>query len=451
MQFLSKNAPLRTKITLFLCCCLALASCEDPNELGVGLVDDNIVGRYTDTLTVNVSTVYLDSLATSGQGTLLVGEFSAPYSGTLEASALFQLSLPSAWTVTEDATYDSLKFIMPLGGYYYGDTTQAQTLEFYRLTSDIQARRLGPYFFNEEPASYFYADNALYNISRTAAAPAPFSSFTFRPRPVSRDTLAIPLSDELGQEWLSLKKAGDSRLADAAGFLNYFKGLKVTANGGSAVVGFPVGGAKARLYYTETVNDVKTARTRDFAISNTSTQYNQITTDLEGTALEGLERGSGAVPASQTGNVSVTQAGAGLMIKLDFPYLNNLRGQLVPDLINRAVLVVEPLSNTTQHPYPVPATLSLYSANRTNVPLSPVLLNPLDANSPALGANYDQARNRYEFNLTPYIIQQLKGENTTGNALFVAPAAATYLKDVSRLVVGGQQSVRLKLYYTTIK
>ncbi|GAB3541116.1 hypothetical protein GCM10027443_39990 [Pontibacter brevis] len=451
MQFLSKNAPLRNKLTLFFCCCLALASCEDPNELGVGLVDDNISGRYIDTLTVNVSTVYLDSLATSNQGTMLVGQYTAPYSGTLQSNSVFPLTLPSTWTVAEDAAYDSLKLIMPLGGYYYGDTTQAQTLEVYRLQSDVRARRLSPYFFNEQPASFFYAENALYNVSKAVAAPEPLVSFTYTPRPVSKDTLNIPLPDELGQEWISLKKAGDSRLTDATSFFNYFKGLKLVSNGGSAVIGFPVPAAKVRLYYSETSNGNKVARTKDFPISTAALQYNQIATDVEGTALEGLERGGSALPAAQTGNVSVTQAGAGLMIKLDFPYLNDLRTQLSPDLINHAVLVVEPLQNTTQHPYPVPATLSLFRTNRTNVPLRPVPSNTLDENSVPLGANYVEANNRYEFNVTSYVIQQLKTENTTGNALFLAPPTATYLKDVSRLVVGGPQSVKLKIYYTTIK
>ncbi|WP_162051592.1 DUF4270 family protein [Pontibacter pamirensis] len=451
MQFLSRSAILRNKITLFLCCCLALASCEDPNELGVGLVDDNIAGIFTDTLTVNVSTVYLDSVATSGQNTMLVGQFSAPYSGTLEANSLFQLGLGSVWNVAENATYDSLQLIVPLSGYYYGDTTQAQTLAFYRLTSDIQARRLSPYFFNEEPASVLYADNALYNISRTDAAPEPFSSFTFTPRPVSKDTLAIPLSDELGQEWLDLKKAGDSRLGDATNFLNYFKGFKVASTEGSAVLGYALGGARVRLYYSETVDGTLTAKTKDFTVSNANLQYNQIETDLEGTALEGVTRSGGAVPAAQTGNISVTQAGAGLMVKLEFPYLNDLRSQLMPDLINRAVLVVEPLSNTTQYPYPAPAMLSLYSANRANVPFSPLLLNPLNPNSPGLTATYQETNNRYEFDLTPYIIQQLKTENTRGNALFLAPPVAAYIQSVSRLVVGGPQSVKLRLYYTTIK
>lgn len=460
MQFLSKNAILRNKVTLFLCCCLALASCEDPNELGVGLVDDNISGKYTDTLTVNVSTVYLDSLATSGQGTLLVGEFTAPYSGEVDVNAVFPVSLGGTWTLAEDAAYDSLKLILPLGGYYYGDTTQAQTLEVYRLNSDIKTTKLGPYFFNEQPASFFYADNAIYNISTVATATDPLGAVTFRPRPVAKDTLAVPLSDELGQELISLRKAADSRLTDGTNFLNYFKGLQLTSNGGSAVVGFPVGGVKVRLYYSETVNGAKAGKTKDFTITNTGLQFNQITTNLEGTALEGLERGGEAVPSAQTGNVSVTQTGAGLVIKLEFPYLNDLKTQLTPELINRAVLIVEPQNNTIQYPYPVPPALMLYNTNRTNVPLRPASFDPLVENSPSLGANYDKEKNRYEFNITPYIIQQLKTQNTAGNALLIAPptVAATAqnpvpanLKDVSRLVVGGPQNVKLKIYYTTIK
>ena len=459
MQFSRIKTLLQNKVTLFLCCCVALASCDDPNELGLGLVDDNISGRYTDTLTVNVSTVFLDSLTTSGSGTMLAGQYSNPYSGTLIANAFFQVGLGStAWTVTGDVTYDSLKLVMPYSSYYYGDTTQAAAFDIYRVTSALAPRPLSPYFFNEEPYSILYANNGLYNVSKTATTSEAISSFTITPRPVSKDTIAISLSDELGQEWLGLKKANDPRLTEAASFLNYFQGLEIASTAGSAVVGFSSTPALVRLYYTETVDGTSTARTRDFPV-NPTLQYNQLLTDFEGSQLAGIMRGSEAVPASQTGNVSVAQGGAGLMIRIDVPYLEKLKALVPAELINRAVLVVEPLNNTTQFPYPAPAFLGLYTTNSSNVPLN-AISSQTSSGPAAVTYKYtepDQQNpsGRYDFNITSYLREYLNKENPGSFAYLLAPPPASFTQGVSKLVVGGagsqQQSIKLRVYYTTIK
>ncbi|WP_161889945.1 DUF4270 family protein [Pontibacter russatus] len=452
MQFSRIKTLLHHKVTLFLCCCVALVSCEDPNELGLGLVDDNIAGKYTDTLTVNVSTVYLDSLATSATGNMLAGQYTDPHSGTVLASTFFQVGLGSGtWTVAADATFDSLTLLLPYSGYSYGDTTQAVTYNIHQLAETITPRKLSPYFFNEEPYSVLYADNALYNTSATDTVPEALSSFTIVPRPATKDTLEIALSDELGQEWLSLKKAGDTNLTDATNFLSYFPGLKIKGTGGNAVLGFPVGATKVRLYYTETVNGTATAQTRDFAIVNPNLQYNQFLTNLEDSELAALVQGGEPQPASQTGGVSVSQSGSGLMVRIEVPHLASLKGQVPPDLINRAVLVVEPLSNTAQYPYPAPLEMGLYSTNSSNVPLAPLM-----AGTEVLKAKYEapdqqNPSGRYDFNLTPYLVELLKQEDVPALTLLLAPPVSPYRQGVNRLVVDGQQSIKLKIYYTTIK
>lgn len=455
MQFSRIKTLLQNKVTLFLCCCcVALASCEDPNELGLGLVDDNIAGKYTDTLTINVSTVYLDSIATSGTNTLLAGQYTNPYSGTLKANAIFQVGLGSAtWTVAQDAVYDSVQLILSYSGESYGDTTKAATFKVDRVTSKITPRTLSPYFFNEEPYSALYGSSALYNTSNVATATDSLSSFTILPRPASKDTFAIALSDELGQEWLTLKKSNDTRLTDPTLFLDYFQGLKISSTDGSAVVGFPLASAKVRLYYSETVDGTKTAQTRDFATINPNLQYNQFMTNLEGSELEGIERGGESLPASETaGNVSVAQSGAGLMIKIEVPHLGTLKDQVPADLINRAVLVVEPLNGTTQYPYPVPGELGLYTSNISNAPLTAVMENSQTVLT-ALYEEPDQQNpsGRYDFNITPYVVELLRDEKPGGMTLLLAPPVAQYRKGASRLVVNGQQSIKLKVYYTTIK
>ncbi|WP_179223053.1 DUF4270 family protein [Pontibacter ummariensis] len=456
---------MRSKLSLAIsCCCLLFAStsCEDPNELGLELVDDNISGTYIDTLTVDVSTVYLDSVATSGTaaGTsnLLVGQYVTPYTGTTQANTLFQLGLGSTWTVEDNATFDSLKLILPYSGYSYGDTARAQVFEVYQLSNNISPRKLSPYLYNEEPYSSFYAADALYNVSRTGAKETPLASFTFQPRPNSSDTLKIPLAAELGQELLSLKKADDARLTEANNFIGYFKGLKLTSTQGASVLGFPAGAAKVRLYYTQTKDGAQVKAFHDFPLNNPALQYNQITADLTGTALSVVERGGAPVPAAETGNVSVAQAGTGLLIKLQFPHLDKLKDKLDPNFINKAVLVIEPVNGTTKYPYPVPTALALYRTDMTNVPLAQ-LTGDFDPTVQLTAAYVEGAsaseKGRYVFGITQYIMERLQDNRETGAALFLAPLPAVYPQEVSRLVVGGPenpiQSIKLKVYYTEVK
>ena len=70
---------------------LLLASCDDTNEVGLELEDGNLTAFYTDTVTVSVSTVLLDSIATSGTGTMLVGQYEDAIVGKTTASTFFEI------------------------------------------------------------------------------------------------------------------------------------------------------------------------------------------------------------------------------------------------------------------------------------------------------------------------------------------------------------------------
>ncbi|WP_172798108.1 DUF4270 family protein [Pontibacter akesuensis] len=465
MLFAKKKSPSKYSLHYLFACLsalLVLSSCEDPNELGLALVEDNVQGNFIDTLTLDVSTVLLDSVATSGTSTLLVGKYNVPNAGTLMASTFFQVGLGATWTLAADATFESIELILPTSGYYYGDTAAALTVDVNEVTSTLRTRALSPVFPNEEPRSLFYQANAIYNNSKVAVAATPLATHTFTPRPLSKDTVIVSLADELGQQWLALRKADNASLTDNAAFLTYFRGLNIAPVQGNAVIGFsstPV----VRLNYSETVNGARVAKSHDFPLNNTSVQFNKITNDFAGSPLEGIKRGE-ELSAQASNGVSVAQGGSGLMIKVEIPHLNRLKEQLKPEFINQAVLIVEPLAGSqTAYPYPVPPSLALYRTNENNVPIMNVLADfgstarepqPLIANfikSTTAGQN-----NRYEFIITEYIVDKLNDARIgTDNALFIAPPPSAVQNGVSRLVIGAQdkgtKNIRLKIYYTTIK
>ncbi|AKD03106.1 DUF4270 domain-containing protein [Pontibacter korlensis] len=466
MQFFKTKSLYKNKFNYLLCCLgamLTLASCEDPNELGLELVEDNISGVYTDTLTINVSTVLADSIATSGSGIMLAGQYTTPQTGALQASTYFQVGPGGVLaTPAEGATYDSLKLILPTSGYYYGDTTQRVTYSVYELNSTLTARNLPPVIPNEQPYSSFYHQGAgLYSVSKVDLKPEPLATYTFSPRPVSKDTLEISLQNELGQQWFDLQKAGDDKLKDNNSFAAFFKGLGIVASEGNAVLGFPTSGAVVRLYYSEPSSSGgnRTVKSYNFSLINSNLQYNKFDGDFTGTPLEGL-KDSKELPASATNEISVAQAGTGLLIKLEIPYLENLKEKLKPEFINKATLVVEPFRGAaTGYPFFVPSSVGLYETSISNVLYTPLNVEYTQEIIPLTSAYIKSSETategRYEFSITEYLINKLKNENRINEPLYLAPASSEFRNSVSRLVVGAQnqaiKNVRLKVYYTTIQ
>ncbi|WP_276497710.1 DUF4270 family protein [Pontibacter litorisediminis] len=455
----------KNKINHLLCCLgavLLLASCEDPNDLGLELVEDNVSGTFTDTLTINLSTVRVDSIATSGKGNMLVGQYTTPQTGTLRASTYFQVGPGSSLAApAAEATYDSLKlFLLPTSGYYYGDTTQSITLSIHELASALTPRALPPTVPQEEPNSYFYQGSGLYNTTKATVKQDPLGTYTFAPRPVRKDTLAIPLSDELGQQWFDLSKAGDERLKSNASFVAYFRGLGIMATAGNAVLGYPASGAVVRLYYSEpsASGGARTVKTYDFLPANSNLQYNKFDGNYTGTPLEGLQN-SKEVPASASNGISVAQSGTGLVIKLEIPHLEKLKEKLKPEFINKATLVIEPFRGaTTTYPFPVPAVVGLHETSN-NVLYAPLTMEygrpdqPVALTSTFVKSSETATDGRYEFSVTEFLIQRLKNERLTGRPLYLIPG--DFGNGVSRLVVGAQdpaiKNVRLRIYYTTIQ
>ncbi|RDV11796.1 DUF4270 family protein [Pontibacter diazotrophicus] len=440
---------------LLLSASILLTSCEDANEVGLGLVEDNLSAYFTDTVTVDVSTVWLDSVVTSGTGALLVGQYTDALVGETTADAYFQVGLGEAWSLDDAAVFDSIRLILPYSAYSYGDTAQTFTLEAYRLQENITAQSLPLQVGSEEASSYFYTSSGLYNTSHTKAEAAPLSSYTFKARPTSGDSVLVPLPDEMGREWLRLKQQADLKLTSATNFLDYFRGMRLSASG--AVLGFNATGAVLRLYYSVPSEESILHYYHDFPVTTGTTQYNQLSTDFSSSYLNGIARGGAAVASTAAENMAFAQSGTGLMIRLDFPYLTNLLNTVEPALISSAVLEVSPIANTTQYPFPLPATLALYETYQGNKPIYPLYKNySIEAVQEAFYAEGNEygTMGRYQFNITEYLINRLSGSNYSETLMLAAPASA-FTQTVNRLAVGGPgqitQRVKLKIYYTKTK
>ncbi len=80
----------------------------------------NVQYSLMDTLQVQMRTVQLDSVRTSGTGTGLVGSYTDPVFGKFTSHTTFRVDLPVNTAPDLRAIYDSLELIIRPDGHYYG-------------------------------------------------------------------------------------------------------------------------------------------------------------------------------------------------------------------------------------------------------------------------------------------------------------------------------------------
>ncbi|HEX9958505.1 MAG TPA: DUF4270 family protein, partial [Fibrella sp.] len=104
---------------------------------------------YTDTLTINRTTIQFDSVRSNDQSTALVGRYTDPIFGQIQSQAYLQLRPTRGLVVTDSGTtnvtaanriiVDSTKVRFPLNGIWYGDTTVSQEIVLSRLTDSLRS------------------------------------------------------------------------------------------------------------------------------------------------------------------------------------------------------------------------------------------------------------------------------------------------------------------------
>ena len=112
------------KRSLFLLwICLATAGClfqscyDESNKYGNGLVSSAFRNISTDTSTVTVAAMLIDSLETSGKELILLGEYTHPVWGKMSASGYVSYHRPSYNTdIDERVVLDSLMLTFRSGG-----------------------------------------------------------------------------------------------------------------------------------------------------------------------------------------------------------------------------------------------------------------------------------------------------------------------------------------------
>lgn len=406
---------------------LNIFACERPKEIGLNLQPQGKAGVFfTDTCKLQLSTIVFDSVATDPRQTpvLLVGKYEDPELGKITARCFFQPVFVGASVAAAEGTveYDSLSLILAVGSESnYGNLKRTQKAYIYRLQErpdeDLK------YQFNSLP----YDNSKL--LGKIEAKPEEV---------IKQSLLRIKLDDDLGREFASYAQQKISRET----YLNTFKGLAIVEDAtNDCVWGFSALSSSSilRLYYKIAGEGIQ--RTLDFNIQ-IGTRFNQIISDRSNTVLAPFTQNYQIIPPQSVGFKAFQQYETGLINRIDFPSVFNLKKLGNTLAINKAEIVLRTQPNSTQN-FAVPNAVALYETNDSNrilfvtnaegrripkvIPVEGTRAGILTID-PASGT-FSNARQEYRIEITTYL-QQLLRENSTNKSILVLGSQGNQLKRV---------------------
>lgn len=381
-----------SRLTLATLLVISIISCvKEENKIGDDLIDgQNTSIIFTDTIAVSTKIKRVDSVKSANLNYSILGGINDPKFGKTNTALYSQLFLEqNNIDFGTGAVFESITLILPYLDYY-GDTTNTQTFNIHEVTEVIDT------FKTYSNQSYLTSDI--------------IGNYSFTPHPVSSSSgseenfgeLRIPLSAAFGEKIFS--KSGLSELENDDNFKEFIKGIAIIPEnnhpiGEGALFTFDYQKIKARLFYK--VGSIQDSI--NFVFTNSTQHLNAYNHEYTGT-----EAGASIDP-SNTENIYI-QGLAGLEVEVDFPNIDQLQVALGGEsvAINKAVLQVHRSTDTVAM-YTAP-TLLLANEYRTPSNGSSDEFNYyqiLDGNK--VGGLYQSDENLYNFTITRYLNQRLKG------------------------------------------
>lgn len=394
---------------------------------GDSFTDSNIRVVFIDTLSVPTSTMKFDSIITSQSSRILVGKYSDPVFGEVEASSFFEIA-PSTYTIDTEAEYDSIAFYLSYDTYYYNDTLQGNTIHIKRLSEKLKPIT-GDYFYNTSRVAYFDDDLGI---------------TTYSPRPFDTDSLEIKISDEFGRE--VFEKFQENDITDTDEFKEYFKGISLQAgeNDNGAVLGFSPTASESymRLYFSVAEADERVQSYIDFIVDLSSSPlpfFNRITALEPNDYLKTLTDKEVNLYSSDAENKSYVQSGIGIATRIQFPHLKSIYDIQGDGTILDAVLKIRPASGSYDENLILKETLEVYLVDQNNDLTEQLLLGGIEPVRGILNRDNEEFNDiYYEIPLGSYLEKLLLTEINTEEALILLPP--DYDATVDRFILNGNNT-----------
>ncbi len=427
----------KASLFLFLTTLIVFSSCKkEPTNVDLDLKDNDFqLGSYfTDTITVNTSTVYVRDSIKSSNTLLMSGAYLDPELGKVWCNTFAQIRQAAENIDYTGGVVTSATLQLDYA-YAYGDTLESQTFEVYALPTAL-----------DKDESYYTLTPSQDLSALTAVGTA-----TFQAKPnTSKSYISITLNNTYAQQVLD---ASDNVSNDV--FISSINGLAVVPldHDKGAILKF-LFSAETNL----TINYTKSSQTlkATYLINGNSARYFTGEFDRTGTTVSGLVNTYDEVSTVVTGGNLFLETMMGIKLKVSFPYIEEF---LMPAtghvLVNKAILYM-PITTSTNTTLKEPSALIMAMTDASGEILMENGKPRFIQNdfAPATGTTsnqivYTDANDTYfSGNLSSYFLANQTGKLPFGRAILVTP----FLNDaeVNRAVVNGT-GLKLKVYYSIIK
>lgn len=410
---------------------LFACSCSKTTEnIGNGLLPegDNIGVYFTDTIHIECHSEVIDSMATKGMTSALLGSMMDPVMGRTTANLFTQLCLSATNHRFGTApTIDSVVLQLGVNGYF-GDTAVAQTLHVYELADTLSS------------------GSEYYQFSDIAAKPVDLANgYTFLPHPktcsvVNGDTLTqavirIPLANSLGTQ---LAMADTSVYGSQLAFKDFFYGLKISCDdatqGGSISYLLPTSNSltKLELYYHE--SDTSIGMRYDYYITSDDCYFNQYLHDYTLGSPDFVQQVvEGNVALGQ--QTLYLQSMGGVRSLLRFPNIETWGDTLQNAhlIINEAKLLL-PVAMEESPGYSPVSSLALLSVNADG---STTVLPDYFEGSAYYGGSYSSTSQSVSFRISEYL-QDLVNGKSASEGIYLSITGAAF--NANRCVIFGPEN-----------
>ncbi len=391
----------KTIIYLLIIAGMTYSSCQDEaSSLGNSLMESSFRNVITDTCTVQMSTLYVDSVETLGDSICQIGHYKDSIWGEVTSSYFAEYSLAS-FTPEADHTYhfDSITISFTQSGNFWGDTLTQQRISVYPLKYEISLPD------NEK----------MYSHSKVALASDPLFNFSFTPEPGRKKKKEFRMPDDFGETLLNDIVAEKEAFDSQEKFKSYLHGFAfIPEKSDQCISGLQVNDSS--MYITLYYKDIYTSRMDKVLTFNVNTSYafTSIDHDRSGTPLAQIESGIiNAVPSSKLNQRAYLQGLTGFYNEIEFPHLNNLMEQGDIISIESATLYLYPVEGSYGKTNQLPSELRLYIADENNV-LEDQVYSSSGTTVQNGNLTLDDVQNRnsyYSFDITSFLQSNL---GTTG-------------------------------------
>ena len=430
-----------TRLIFYSLCFLLLASCNDKDfTFGNNFLESQTHMVLIDTTRVRLSTVVLDSVATSSSNVMLLGSYKDPAGGgDINCNGFFRVGAASLNIVNSDYYYDSLVLSLKYSGYILGDTTQDMDLSVYRTNQLLEPFTDG----------YYYSNTKVdYDTTN------PLGAARFRPYPGIIKRVGIRLDDNIGKELFDSLGNKSVTLFSDESFQIYFRDLAIISNAGAStpIMGFSAktGDLELRVYVHTTINDITVQDTVKFPIYSTADMFTQIYHNYPDSALAGSKDQRDDIPSARTGDKTYIEGGLGLVTKIEFTGMPDL---LLNEngMILKAELVIRPDESTYKWP-PLPGTLVFYNTDKVNRFNSQLLdLNNYQQPRPVIYTpdEFYHESASYTVDITDFILGEASDHYfDTDHGLIITIPNNDFLTTFNRLVISARPGqTQLRIYY----